>query len=667
MRARSAGTAILILLLVLTAGWSRSPGVDVTFTGRVLDADTGRPVPSAQVRVEGRVRVEETSLGTLTDSRGRYAIPVPKDALRAGSPIRVVAERIGYARGETEVRIGSTEISTGGTVRADIQLRPVSVSLDEVTVTGEPTRAGGPPSVSMERARTASFSSRSHRSFAPTRHPNWNREQYDHIEENAFLGVEENPLSTLSIDVDRASYSNVRRFLLSEGRLPPVDAVRVEEMVNYFSYDYALPNDEHPLAVTTEVGSAPWHRNHLLLRIGLASPPVETRDLPPSNFVFLLDVSGSMQPADKLPLVKEAIRMLVDQLRPNDRVAIVVYAGAAGLVLQPTPGSEKERILDAIEDLEAGGSTAGGAGLRLAYRVARKNFLEKGNNRVILATDGDFNVGPSSDSEMVRLIEEKRREGTFLTILGVGTGNLQSEKMQSLAQHGNGNYAYIDSRLEARKVLVNEMGGTLLTVAQDVKIQVEFNPARVTAYRLIGYENRLMADEDFNDDTKDAGDLGAGHTVTALYEVLPVGVESEVTVRGTDLLRYREPPGVTDRASTDELAFVRVRYKEPRSSESRLLEHPIRRNPECGRDPVEMEAMSSDLRFAAAVAGFGMLLRESEHRGSISVRQVLSLARAGLGEDPDGYRRGFLDLVRAYRSLAPDVASDGVRQEGSSW
>jgi Ca-activated chloride channel family protein len=328
---------------------------------------------------------------------------------------------------------------------------------------------------------------------------------------------------------------------LYEGRLPPVDAVRVEELVNYFPYEYDRPDGGEPFAVTTELGAAPWRDGHLLLRIGIASPSIRTEALPPNNLVFLFDVSGSMNSPDKLPLVKRSLRLLVNELRPQDRVAIVVYAGAAGLVLPSTPGTQKRDMLEALERMEAGGSTAGGAGLRLAYEVAREYHIAEGNNRIILATDGDFNVGESSDSEMIRLVEERRSQGTYLTVLGFGTGNLQSEKMQKLAQHGNGNYAYIDSLLEARKVLVSEMGGTLLTVAQDVKLQVEFNPAHVQGYRLIGYENRLLAAEEFSDDKRDAGELGAGHTVTALYEIVPVGVDTGVEIRGTDPLRYREP------------------------------------------------------------------------------------------------------------------------------
>ena len=471
--------------------------------------------------------------------------------------------------------------------------------------------------------------------------PGWNTESYSVIDENAFRAVEHEPLSTFSVDVDRASYANVRRFLV-EGRRPPKDAVRIEEMINYFPYDQPERSGDHPITVATEVADAPWRAGHLLVRIGLHTAPVDMRDAPAANLVFLVDVSGSMSDADRLPLVKRSLRLLVQQLRPRDRVAIVVYAGAAGLVLPSTPGSERGTILDAIERLEAGGSTAGGAGLRLAYDVARGHHVEGGNNRVILATDGDFNVGVSSDAEMVRLIEEKREQGTFLTVLGFGRGNLKDSKMEQMADRGNGNYAYVDNLLEARKVLVSEMGGTLLTVAKDVKLQVEFNPARVRAYRLIGYENRLLANQDFNDDTRDAGEMGAGHTVTALYEIVPVGVRSDVVVRGVDSLRYRAPAQPATPARGGELAFVKIRYKLPDGDTSRLMEHPVRD---------QDAAASRDLTFAAAVAGFGMLLRDSEHRGTLTLNEVIRLADGSRGRDPDGYRAEFVRLTRLFGDL----------------
>jgi Ca-activated chloride channel family protein len=468
-----------------------------------------------------------------------------------------------------------------------------------------------------------------------------NTESYSTIDENQFRAVANEPLSTFSADVDRASYANVRRFLM-EGQRPPRDAVRIEEMINYFPYEYAAPRGQHPIAVTTEVADAPWRAGHQLLRIGLRTAPVEMRDTPPSNLVFLIDVSGSMSSPDRLPLVQRSLRLLVDQLGDRDRVAIVVYAGAAGLVLPSTRGSDRDRILDAIERLSAGGSTAGGAGLRLAYEVARASHIRGGNNRVILATDGDFNVGVSSDAEMVRLIEEKREQGTFLTVLGFGRGNLKDSKMEQMADRGNGNYAYIDNLLEARKVLVNEVGGTLLTVAKDVKLQVEFNPARVRAYRLIGYENRLLANEDFNDDTRDAGEMGAGHTVTALYEIIPVGARSDARVRGVDEPRYQTPSRPAAASRGAELAFVKIRYKHPDGATSRLMEEPVldRRG-----------AVSRDLAFAAAVAGFGMLLRESEHAGTLTLPEVIRLAERSRGPDPDGYRAEFIRLAHLFGDM----------------
>lgn len=474
-------------------------------------------------------------------------------------------------------------------------------------------------------------------------------EAYAAIDENPFLSVAANPLSTFSVDVDRASYSNVRRFL-NEGRLPPRDAVRIEELVNYFAYDYPEPSGRDPFSVTTEVAPAPWNPRHELVRIGLKGKSVDLENMPPGNLVFLIDVSGSMNEPMKLPLLKEAFAMLVDQLRPQDRVAIVVYAGSAGLVLPSTPGSEKGRIQDALAGLEAGGSTAGGEGIRLAYRIAWENRIEGGNNRVILATDGDFNVGVSSDAEMVRLIEEKRKQGTFLTVLGFGEGNLKDTKMEQIADKGNGHYSYIDSSLEARKVLVGELGGTLLTIAKDVKLQIEFNPERVASYRLIGYENRMLRNEDFNDDAKDAGEIGAGHTVTALYELVPVGVDDAVKTGTIDPLRYGNGPAV-DAAKPDaiaaargnELLFVKLRYKDPDGETSRLIEHPVKDS---------ASAPSEDLRFAAAVAEFGLLLRDSKHKGSASFEDVKATAMRASGRDREGYRAEFARLVDIARTLS---------------
>jgi len=464
-------------------------------------------------------------------------------------------------------------------------------------------------------------------------------EDYAHISENGYHEAVRTPLSTFSIDVDTASYANLRRFL-QDGALPPKDAVRIEELINYFRYDDPTPGGETPFSVTAEVARCPWNAGNKIARIALRSQPVEAKDLPPANLVFLLDVSGSMNSPDKLPLLKKGFAMLTEQLRAEDRVAIVAYAGAAGLVLPSTAGSKKDVILAALDRLQAGGSTAGARGIHLAYETARKNFFEHGNNRVILATDGDFNVGVSSDSELIRLIEGKRDEGIFLSVLGFGAGNLKDSKMEQLADHGNGQYGYVDGVLEARRQLVEQIGATLLTVAKDVKLQVEFNPTRVGRYRLVGYENRLLADEDFDDDKKDAGDMGAGHVVTALYEIEPAGKRSS-----DDGLRYQDRE-TSREGKSDELFQVKVRYKEPRALESRLLVEVVRDSQQA------VEAASDRLRFSAAVAEFGMLLRESEHRGEASYAAAAELADGSRGDDPDGRRSELVYLIKTAARLA---------------
>ncbi|HEY9598684.1 MAG TPA: VWA domain-containing protein [Cyanophyceae cyanobacterium] len=468
-------------------------------------------------------------------------------------------------------------------------------------------------------------------------------ETYNQIIENSFLKASTNPLSTFSIDVDKASYSNVRRFI-NEGQLPPKDAVRIEELINYFPYEYPQPEGDRPFSITTEVSQAPWNPNHRLVHIGLQGKKISTENLPPSNLVFLLDVSGSMEEPNKLPLLKSAFQLLVNELRDNDRVSIVVYAGAAGVVLPPTPGNQKDKILGAIDKLQAGGSTAGGEGIQLAYKLAKENFIKSGNNRVILATDGDFNVGMSSDSDLVKLIEQKREEGIFLTVLGVGEGNLQDAKMEKIADKGNGNYAYIDNILEAKKVLVKEMGGTLLTIAKDVKIQVAFNPNKVQAYRLIGYENRLLRNEDFKDDKKDAGELGAGHTVTALYEVISSGVQSDVKLTDTSSSNASTSEDKPIFGS-DDLMQVRLRYKAPNQNTSQLITSPL-----VDRG-LKLDNASTNFKFSAAVAEFGMLLRESQYKGTASFDDVLKLANQSQGDDLDGYRAEFIRLVERSKSL----------------
>jgi len=467
-------------------------------------------------------------------------------------------------------------------------------------------------------------------------------EGYARIEENSFLSARQEPLSTFAADVDRASYSNVRRFLES-GNMPPAGAVRIEELVNYFDYNYPEPTGEHPVAIHTELADCPWNASHRLLKVGIQGRRIPTTDLPPSNLVFLVDVSGSMDEPNKLPLVQASLHLLTDQLRSADRVAIVTYAGNAGVVLPATSGNNKQQIHNAIDRLNAGGSTAGGEGIELAYKIARQQFMKEGNNRVIIATDGDFNVGVSSEDELVRLIEHERKSGVYLSVLGFGTGNYQDSKMQELADKGNGNHAYIDQLSEARKLLVSEFAGTLFTIAKDVKIQVEFNPAGVQSYRLIGYENRRMAASDFRNDEKDAGEIGSGHTVTALYEIIPVGVKNDF-LQGSDSLRYQQSSSGARFAG--ELLTVKVRYKNPSEEKAKELSRVVY------NDPLNWQQSSDHFRFAAAVAEFGLLLRESPYRQQANWPQVLSLARGAKGADPEGFRAGFIDLVQAVPALS---------------
>jgi Ca-activated chloride channel family protein len=468
-----------------------------------------------------------------------------------------------------------------------------------------------------------------------------NGERYAEISENPFLEATRAPLSTFSIDVDTASYANVRRFL-NEGSLPPKDAVRIEELINYFEYDYPQPEGNLPFSVNTEVATCPWNANHKIVQIGLQGKKVSLDNVPPSNLVFLVDVSGSMDSPDKLPLLKQGLKTLVNQLSYKDRVAIVVYAGASGLALPSTSAENKGEILSALDNLQAGGSTNGGQGIKLAYSIAQDNFIPNGNNRVILATDGDFNVGLTGDSELVSLIEQKRQSNIFLSVLGFGSGNLNDSMMEKLADKGNGNYAYIDTQEEARKALGQQVAGTLYTIAKDVKIQVEFNPAKVAGYRLIGYENRMLAAQDFNDDKKDAGEIGAGHTVTALYEIVPVG--QKVENPGVDELRYGkvEP---SDTKFNAELLTVKLRYKEPDGDQSKLLTLGLLDNDKA------FENASENLRFASAVAGFGMLLRDSSYKGSANFNSIYQMANSSRGSDLKNYRSEFLELIEKARRM----------------
>lgn len=588
-------------------------------TGKVTYADDGSELPGVLVSLKG------TATSTTTDVNGQYAISVPA---------------AGGALVFSFVGMKSVEMKIGNSRTIDVVMENDQVSLQEVVVAGYANKRKGRTNSAMAES---DYEHTYHMAPAVENQPVWNTEEYDAVNENIFLGALRNPLSTFSIDVDAASYSNVRRFI-NNGQRPPKDAVRIEELVNYFTYDYAQPTSGVPFAVHTEISTAPWNRKHKLVSIGLQGKKIPTANLPASNLVFLIDVSGSMSDVNKLPLLKSSLKMLVEELRPQDHVAIVVYAGAAGLVLEPTSGANKNKIIAALDRLEAGGSTAGGAGIHLAYAVAKQHFKAEGNNRVILATDGDFNVGESSNASMEELIEQKRSEGVFLTVLGYGMGNYKDSKMEILADKGNGNYAYIDNLSEARKVLVNEFGGTLFTIAKDVKLQLEFNPAKVRAYRLIGYENRMLKSEDFNNDRKDAGELGSGHTVTALYEIIPVGVDSEFFQ--IDALKYQTVKVEPGAVASEELMTIKLRYKQPDGEVSKLIVHPVIDTNK------SLDDTSNNFRWSAAVAAFGMLLRESEYVGKFTFDDVVTMAQGARGQDPEGYRIEFVNMVKSFGLVA---------------
>lgn len=625
---------IALSLIVLFLMGSALSAQDRTITGKVTSADDGSNLPGVNVVLKGSTK------GTVTDYQGNYILQVP------GKGGTLIFSFVGLATQEVPIGISN---------RIDVAMQHLAVQLNEVEIKNfEPElllhgRVAGVQirGASSIRNRGVGKSKRDALYGAPVEdswnQPRHNTEEYDGINENIFHDALKNPLSTFSIDVDAASYSNIRRFI-SSGQRPPKDAVRIEEMINYFNYEYDQPKGDDPFSINTEISSAPWNTKHKLVHIGLQGKNIAKENLPPSNLVFLIDVSGSMDDPNKLPLLKTSFKMLIGQMREQDRVAIVVYAGAAGLVLPSTSGSDKKKILEALDNLEAGGSTAGGAGIKLAYSVAKENFMKEGNNRVILATDGDFNVGESSNGGMERLIEEKRKDGIFLTALGFGMGNYKDSKMEILADKGNGNYFYIDSILEAQKALVNEFGGTLFTIAKDVKLQIEFNPARVKAYRLIGYENRLLRDEDFNDDRKDAGELGSAHSVTALYEIIPVGVESEFSK--IDDLKYQKNKVDASASSSKEIMTVKFRYKKPDGDVSKLIVHPLL------DENVALNKTSENFKWSAAVAGFGMLLRESEYIKDFQYEDVLQLAQNSKGKDVDGYRIEFINMVKSLNAIA---------------
>jgi Ca-activated chloride channel family protein len=672
---------IITAILVAVIYGNSITGATGSIKGKVTD-ENGHGIPGTAVRIEG------TTMGAAASFDGSYVIlNVP-----AGT-YTLVASSIGYSK----MTIDSVVVVADSMTEINFQLTPAAIKTGDVVVTAQKEqireyetsidmRISGsdtkPPKTNagdalrtttgfvdknemfharggrggeishmadgVKRKRCLVGHDSGHRSIHyPPFNIKHNTEAYDRIYENEFLEALSNPLSTFSIDVDAASYSNTRRFL-NDGYLPPPDAVRIEEFINYFSYEYPQPDDGMPFSITTEVSECPWESKHRLLHIGLQGKNVPMESIPPGNLVFLLDVSGSMNHPAKLPLLKKAFKLLVNKLRDKDRVAIVVYASASGLVLPSTPGSQKGMIINAIENLYPGGSTAGAAGIQLAYEVAGRNFIKGGNNRVILATDGDFNVGVSSDAELVSIIEEKREQGTFLTVLGFGTGNLKDSKMEKLADKGNGNYAYIDNLMEARKVLVNELGGTLFTIAKDVKIQLEFNPARVLAYRLIGYENRMLEKEDFNDDKKDAGEIGSGHTVTAIYEIIPAG--ADIRIADVDPLKYQRSRIDPDAYESAELLTVKFRYKKPDGDKSRLITVPVL------DQEMRLAKTSDNFRFSAAVAEFGMLLRDSKFKGDADYDQVIELASGARGEDSEGYRVEFIRLVELSKELSKSVA-----------
>ena len=625
---RSLALAAVLSVLAFTVSSTAQTSVG-TITGTVKDQN-GAPIPGATIQITTR---GAAPLTRVSDASGAFTferVPV--------ADYDIKATLTGFKQFTTRVRV-----QEGKTHQIDIVLQlgalteTVTVSSDSKEVSrragrGSANAVSSPPQMPFGQVGVRVEPTYPVREF--------NTEAYDRIDDNPFRRVTDDPLSTFSIDVDTASYANVRRFL-NNGSLPPRDAVRIEELINYFRFDYPRAASDAPFSVHTEIAACPWNQKHRLALIGLQAKPLDVESLPPRNLVFLLDVSGSMMPPDKLPLVRTAMRMLVDTLNERDRIAIVVYAGASGLVLPSTSGAEKERIHQAIARLEAGGSTNGAAGITLAYQVAQEQFVTGGINRVILATDGDFNVGITNQGDLTRLIEEKRASGIFLSVLGVGTGNIKDSTMEKLADRGNGNYAYLDSLHEARKVLVKEAGATLVTVAKDVKIQIEFNPSNVAAYRLIGYENRVLRNQDFNDDKKDAGEIGAGHTVTALYEIVPPG--AEVDLPKVDALKYQRPAQTTaPTAGRDELMTVKLRYKAPDADQSRLISVPVKNH---------TSELSQNVGFAAAVAEFGMLLRQSEYRGSATHADAAALARRFRGADPDGYRSEFVRLVELAATL----------------
>lgn len=638
-----------------------------TIKGRVTDKDTNEPLIGANIVVLG------ANWGAATDINGYYEIkniPAGTYTIRASyigyKPVELKDIRVKIFQIEvvdfrltTDFTLPEIVVMTSkpiisrsvtNTVRvmdaAEISRLPVSGVSNTQSLQSGVVVKDGREQLNNYYIDRINFVVGGYSACYGTTH---NTEEYGKISENIFKDAFINPLSTFAVDVDYASYSNSRRFLLN-GSLPPKDAVRVEEFINYFQYGYPEPIGEHPIELYTELASCPWNKDNLLLHIGLKGKQLEQMEFKPSNLVFLIDVSGSMQPSNKLPLLVKAFKMFTENLKGEDVVSIVVYAGSTGLVLHPTKGSEKIKIIDVLDRLEAGGSTAGGAGMKLAYKIAEENFIANGNNRIIWATDGDFNVGVSSTADLVNFLEEKRKLGIFLTVLGFGTENIKDNRLEQMANKGNGHYAYIDNLLEAKKVLVDEIGATLYTIAKDVKIQVEFNPAKVKSYRLVGYENRLLNSEDFDDDLKDAGEIGSGHSVTALYEIVP---QDQDILNSSSDLRYQEISLKDMERLKGEIGNLKIRYKLPDEDESILLTKIIFDKEQ------EEDKVSSDFAFAASVAMFGMFLRDSEFKGNSDPGLITKLAGQNKGADRNGYRSEFINLVELSAKLTSYAGAIG--------
>ncbi len=615
---------IALACIILLGSFTGTQNQEGTLSGVVIDNENGKTITNAKIVV---FKTNRLITKTLTGKKGVFRIELN----RGKYSIEVSAN-------DYETKNLNIFIQTGKETKVRVQLeKSKNETLEIVEYEEEVLMLNVAPSKVYEKqTRPIGMNAQaSHFIYAEETHLAHNTEEYDVINENIFKDAATSPLSTFSVDVDKASYANVRRFL-TQNQKPYKDAVRIEELINYFDYNYPQPTNGAPFSVTIEADKCPWNDYNKLAMIGIKGENLNETEIPPNNLVFLIDVSGSMGSANKLPLLKQAFKHLAEQLRPQDRIAIVVYASATGVVLESTSGNSKTKIISAINNLKAGGSTAGGAGIKLAYKIAKQNYIHGGNNRVILGTDGDFNVGISSTSELVDFLKSKSDDGMYLSILGFGMGNYKDGRMKQLSMAGNGNYAYIDNIMEAKKVFGTELWGTLYTIANDVKIQVEFNPAKVKAYRLIGYEKRIMNNEDFNDDKKDAGDIGCGHTVTALYEIIPANNVFDAS--SVDPLKYSQ---VTHTKSND-LMTVKIRYKEPGEEDSQLISHAVE---------FDKTKSSSNLQFASAVAEFGMLLRDSEFKGSSSFTSVLNRAKFSKNNDDFGYKADFVKMVEMAEML----------------